>query len=92
MCVFQLCGRGEGRRSALSLFPLLSLSGASQTQQQSMTHLSAQPLFTLCFVLSWLVMTSVCFFFVHYCFQFREMIPSDNKHAKVNDMVFHSYK
>ncbi|XP_018543113.1 LOW QUALITY PROTEIN: bifunctional polynucleotide phosphatase/kinase [Lates calcarifer] len=24
--------------------------------------------------------------------RFREMVPSDSKHAKVNDMVFHSYK
>ncbi|GLD48903.1 bifunctional polynucleotide phosphatase/kinase [Lates japonicus] len=24
--------------------------------------------------------------------RFREMAPSDSKHAKVNDMVFHSYK
>lgn len=24
--------------------------------------------------------------------RFREMVPSDTKHAKVNDMVFHSYK
>lgn len=35
----------------------------------------------------------LCFFKKHhYCRQFREMAPSDSKHAKVNDMVFHSYK
>ncbi|XP_043974783.1 bifunctional polynucleotide phosphatase/kinase isoform X3 [Gambusia affinis] len=39
-----------------------------------------------------------CFFFTATLEQakhnnrFREMAPSDSKHAKVNDMVFHSYK
>lgn len=33
--VFQVCGRGEGCRSALSLLSLLSISGTVQTQQQS---------------------------------------------------------
>lgn len=42
--------------------------------------------FCSCFVSFWLEMT----YFL--CSQFREMAPSDLKHAKVNDMVFHSYK
>lgn len=58
VCVFQICGCGQGSRSAVSLFPLLSLSGGSQTQQQSMTLLS-----TLClFNPGWLVLPCVFFF------------------------------
>lgn len=88
--IFQIRGRGQGCGSAVSLFPLLSLSGAGQTQQQSMTHLSSLALFTqlFCFILA----GDKCFLTRNCCSQFREMAPSDSKHAKVNDMVFHSYK
>lgn len=52
LCIFQLCGCGQGCGSSLSLFPLLSLSGACQTQQQSMPHFFTLSLFFSCLILA----------------------------------------
>lgn len=53
--IFQLCGCGQGCGSAMSLFPLLSLAGASHTQQQSKARLCTLSLFFswfVCFILA----------------------------------------
>lgn len=52
LCVLQLCGCGQGCRSSLSLFPILSLPGASQAQQQSRPRFFTLSLFFSCLIVS----------------------------------------
>lgn len=51
---------------------------------------SCSPLFGLFILLFLFFFFKRCRCFCHP--KFREMVPSDVKHAKVNDMIFHSYK